>query len=282
MAGTDREEAATQATPAAFTDTSSLSLKQRSSRFLRASLGQLNTSPGRLHPQPQQQQQPSSHGDDSDPTSAATVHSPTTAVKDTIGSAPTSAGLRAIKAKWRLSSPQLTDMPSPLSTSLQTLPHAAPASAGVNQTNSPVATASPQLPRRPSTTLFGGKLPLFGSGTLQRRTSQTSVATPTTPTQATLLHASQSLVGAVSPQSAASWPSRQSMQSLDNVSVRETSEMVKQVDPQTGQKMINQYCMLNELGRGVFGKVKLCVDTETGQQFVCIYDQVVDFECLLI
>lgn len=47
--------------------------------------------------------------------------------------------------------------------------------------------------------------------------------------------------------------------------------MVKQVDPETGQKMINHYTVLHELGRGAYGKVKLCVDMETNQQYVCYH-----------
>ncbi|KAF9955592.1 hypothetical protein BGZ65_003302 [Modicella reniformis] len=45
--------------------------------------------------------------------------------------------------------------------------------------------------------------------------------------------------------------------------VKETFMMVKDVDPMTGSKMINNYIIVRELGRGVHGKVKLYRDTET-------------------
>lgn len=49
--------------------------------------------------------------------------------------------------------------------------------------------------------------------------------------------------------------------------VIQTSKIIKDVDSQ-GNKMVNHFVILNELGRGVHGKVKLCRDTETGQEFV--------------
>ncbi|KAI8922664.1 kinase-like domain-containing protein, partial [Entophlyctis helioformis] len=49
--------------------------------------------------------------------------------------------------------------------------------------------------------------------------------------------------------------------------VKETRHMVRDYDPQTGNKMINNYMMLGELGRGMHGKVKLCVDTDTGERW---------------
>ncbi len=51
-------------------------------------------------------------------------------------------------------------------------------------------------------------------------------------------------------------------------SVRETTALIRDVDPETGKKMINQYIVIRELGRGVHGKVKLCLDSETGEQWV--------------
>ena len=41
--------------------------------------------------------------------------------------------------------------------------------------------------------------------------------------------------------------------------------MMKDYDPATGNKMINKYMIVRELGRGVHGKVKLCRDTETNE-----------------
>ncbi|KAF9202662.1 hypothetical protein BGZ49_007193 [Haplosporangium sp. Z 27] len=47
--------------------------------------------------------------------------------------------------------------------------------------------------------------------------------------------------------------------------VRETHTMKKEYDPMTGNKMINKYMVVRELGRGVHGKVKLCQDTITSE-----------------
>lgn len=41
--------------------------------------------------------------------------------------------------------------------------------------------------------------------------------------------------------------------------------MMKDYDPMTGNKMINKYMVVRELGRGVHGKVKLCRDTVTDE-----------------
>ena len=80
--------------------------------------------------------------------------------------------------------------------------------------------------------------------------------------------------GLLSPSSSrASTPSLQNLSGqidpiTGQVVVRETNVMVKQYDPSTGHKMINRYVMINELGRGVHGKVKLCMDSETGDYYV--------------
>lgn len=46
--------------------------------------------------------------------------------------------------------------------------------------------------------------------------------------------------------------------------VIETHTINKDYDPLTGKKMINDYLIIKELGRGVHGKVKLAEDTERG------------------
>jgi hypothetical protein len=46
--------------------------------------------------------------------------------------------------------------------------------------------------------------------------------------------------------------------------VIETHTINKEYDPLTGKKMINDYLIIKELGRGVHGKVKLAEDTERG------------------
>jgi hypothetical protein len=52
------------------------------------------------------------------------------------------------------------------------------------------------------------------------------------------------------------------------VTVRETSEAVKDRDPTTGCKMINHYMLIGDLGRGVHGKVKLAQDVNTQMFYV--------------
>ncbi|KAG0329346.1 hypothetical protein BGZ99_002352 [Dissophora globulifera] len=58
---------------------------------------------------------------------------------------------------------------------------------------------------------------------------------------------------------------RRSMASPSPKPVKETRTMMKDYDPTTGNKMINKYMVVRELGRGVHGKVKLCRDTETDE-----------------
>jgi len=69
-------------------------------------------------------------------------------------------------------------------------------------------------------------------------------------------------------------PSRRASNSANGGStsdVKETNVMVRDYDVETGKKMINKYMIVKELGRGMHGKVKLCVDVETGEECVCIY-----------
>ncbi|KAJ3156861.1 hypothetical protein HDU86_003396 [Geranomyces michiganensis] len=49
--------------------------------------------------------------------------------------------------------------------------------------------------------------------------------------------------------------------------VRETNVMVRDYDPHTGNKIINKYMIVREVGRGCHGKVKLCTDLETGEEW---------------
>ena len=51
--------------------------------------------------------------------------------------------------------------------------------------------------------------------------------------------------------------------------VLETSIVEKDIDPETGNKLINNYEILGEIGRGVHGKVKLARDIDTAE-FVAI------------
>ncbi|KAF9189997.1 hypothetical protein BGZ51_009059 [Haplosporangium sp. Z 767] len=58
---------------------------------------------------------------------------------------------------------------------------------------------------------------------------------------------------------------RRTMASPSPQPVKETHTMQKDYDPMTGNKMINKYMVVRELGRGVHGKVKLCRDTVTDE-----------------
>ncbi|POG62636.1 kinase-like domain-containing protein [Rhizophagus irregularis DAOM 181602=DAOM 197198] len=55
--------------------------------------------------------------------------------------------------------------------------------------------------------------------------------------------------------------------SVPSIEVKETNTVCKDYDPSTGNKMINKYMLIRELGRGVHGKVKLGKDMETGELF---------------
>ncbi|KAI5864084.1 kinase-like protein [Durotheca rogersii] len=52
---------------------------------------------------------------------------------------------------------------------------------------------------------------------------------------------------------------------LQNHRVRETHKALVDLDSETGRKIINQYAVIEELGRGVHGKVKLARNLETGE-----------------
>jgi hypothetical protein len=58
--------------------------------------------------------------------------------------------------------------------------------------------------------------------------------------------------------------------STSSLEVKETHIMNKDYDPDTGNKMINKYMLVRELGRGVHGKVKLGKDMESGELVVSI------------
>ncbi|CAG8488903.1 211_t:CDS:2 [Acaulospora morrowiae] len=53
--------------------------------------------------------------------------------------------------------------------------------------------------------------------------------------------------------------------STPTLEVKETHTMHKDYDPATGNKIINKYMLIKELGRGVHGKVKLGKDLELGE-----------------
>ncbi|KAI8576937.1 hypothetical protein K450DRAFT_254307 [Umbelopsis ramanniana AG] len=50
--------------------------------------------------------------------------------------------------------------------------------------------------------------------------------------------------------------------------VLETYTMIKEYDTETGNKIINDYLILEEIGRGTYGKVKLAQDLRTNELVV--------------
>ncbi|CAG8547870.1 16231_t:CDS:2 [Acaulospora colombiana] len=56
--------------------------------------------------------------------------------------------------------------------------------------------------------------------------------------------------------------------STPTLEVKETHTMYKEYDPTTGNKIINKYMLVKELGRGVHGKVKLGRDLDLGEWVV--------------
>ncbi|KAH6588656.1 hypothetical protein BASA50_010618 [Batrachochytrium salamandrivorans] len=86
------------------------------------------------------------------------------------------------------------------------------------------------------------------------------------------LSSSHSLVSSLSMDTSNANPSRSSesrriSHSYTTEPVRETFQMVRDYDSKTGNKMINHYMVVRELGRGCHGKVKLCIDTESGEKW---------------
>jgi hypothetical protein len=47
-----------------------------------------------------------------------------------------------------------------------------------------------------------------------------------------------------------------------------TNTMNKEYDPETGNKIINNFMIIKEIGRGMHGKVKLAEDLDTGELVV--------------
>ncbi|KAF9115803.1 hypothetical protein BGX27_006415 [Mortierella sp. AM989] len=90
--------------------------------------------------------------------------------------------------------------------------------------------------------------------------------TPSTPTMSRPSHCRNQTTPIHSPTPSSYGTSpRRSMASPSPRPVKETHTMMKDYDPMTGNKMINKYMVVRELGRGVHGKVKLCRDTETDE-----------------
>lgn len=52
-----------------------------------------------------------------------------------------------------------------------------------------------------------------------------------------------------------------------------TNTINKDYDPATGNKVINNYMIIKEIGRGVHGKVKLAEDMETGELVVSLEEE---------
>lgn len=85
--------------------------------------------------------------------------------------------------------------------------------------------------------------------------TKTPLTTPSTPSASFINTPSSS-----SDQSAMSSPA--------SSTVKETSTVVISNDPVSGRRFLNKYEIIRELGRGQHGKVKLAIDTETGEQVV--------------
>ncbi|KAG0032424.1 hypothetical protein BGZ82_006555 [Podila clonocystis] len=90
--------------------------------------------------------------------------------------------------------------------------------------------------------------------------------TPTTPTMIRPPHQRSNTTPLNSPRHSTYGTSpRRTAVSPSPQPVKETHTMMKDYDPMTGNKMINKYMVVRELGRGVHGKVKLCRDTVTDE-----------------
>lgn len=50
-----------------------------------------------------------------------------------------------------------------------------------------------------------------------------------------------------------------------------TNTINKEYDPETGNKIINNFMIIKEIGRGMHGKVKLAEDLDTGELVVSFY-----------
>lgn len=53
--------------------------------------------------------------------------------------------------------------------------------------------------------------------------------------------------------------------------VKLTHTVTKEYDAETGNKLINNFMIIKEIGRGVHGKVKLAQDLTTGELVVSLY-----------
>ncbi|KNE66869.1 CAMKK/ELM protein kinase, variant [Allomyces macrogynus ATCC 38327] len=134
----------------------------------------------------------------------------------------------------------------------------------------PVPGSTPPLP--PPNDDHAGSLFRRSMFRLSLRGSRPSIATPP-PTASPPAVASPvtNSGGHLSPMALAHGSSYSSASSVRSVSstglssVVETSNLVKTVDDVSGTKQINNYLVLQELGRGVHGKVKLARRTDTGE-----------------
>ncbi|KAJ3170221.1 hypothetical protein HDU88_008848 [Geranomyces variabilis] len=105
-----------------------------------------------------------------------------------------------------------------------------------------------------------------GSATVQRSASSPNTRSTTdlgfSPSRSPSKHSEMSRSPSVSSDS----PSRRTSSNFGEP-VRETNVMVRDYDPHTGNKIINKYMIVREVGRGCHGKVKLCTDLETGEEW---------------
>lgn len=119
------------------------------------------------------------------------------------------------------------------------------------------------------------QLPTSGTGTTRQSFSSSSSNAAAGPSAMTMLRkasaeqpqASTSSSRAQSPfESGASTPRMMLQSGKAKPQVLETHRLQLQTHTATGRRMINQYIIETELGRGVHGKVRLARDTETGER----------------
>nr|KAJ3420320.1 hypothetical protein HK105_005814 [Polyrhizophydium stewartii] len=130
------------------------------------------------------------------------------------------------------------------------------------------SSGQPSLHKQTSATLSIGST---SHGSLLRRTTLSSPTAQTAPRGFSSISLATAAATLTPSASGTGTPNRAGSRRTSNPllaePVRETFQMVRDYDPQTGNKMINNYMVIREIGRGVHGKVKLCIDTETNEKW---------------
>ncbi|KNC98571.1 CAMKK/ELM protein kinase [Spizellomyces punctatus DAOM BR117] len=189
---------------------------------------------------------------------------------DILGSLPAKhGGLRLALSKLRnsksrastgeLSSPAAEQILTPLDT--KSSPSLGPSPSH----SSPISNSSIDLPAHSSRGLSSIRLKPFNSPSQSRSSAEFCSSPARSPSKHSLISRSPSSVSKSN--SFTMGPSSRRPSSAAGEPVKETHVMVRDYDPQTGNKIINKYMIVKELGRGCHGKVKLCVDMETGEEW---------------